>query len=63
MLLGIDVGGTHTDAVLVGDEGVLAFSEMLLQWNEDGTMPLEVWAGSSGSTCAPVDSPSPARTE
>jgi N-methylhydantoinase A/oxoprolinase/acetone carboxylase beta subunit len=23
MLLGIDVGGTHTDAVLVGDEGVL----------------------------------------
>lgn len=38
--------------VLVGDEGVLAFSEMLLQWNEDGTMPLEVWAGSSGSYAA-----------
>ncbi len=29
MLLGVDVGGTHTDAVIIGDGGVLAFAKVV----------------------------------
>lgn len=37
---------------LLEDEGYRAMSEMLLAWHADGTMPLEVWAGASGSYVA-----------
>ncbi len=38
--------------MVVGDEGFRAMAQMLLDWHADGTMPLEVWAGSSGSYVA-----------
>lgn len=48
----ISQGAAYFDAegnpVIAGDEGFQAMSELLLQWHEDGTMPLEVWAGSTG---------------
>lgn len=32
----------------IDDEGFRAFAEQFIAWHEDGTMPLEVWAGSTG---------------
>lgn len=37
---------------LLGDEGFRSMAEMLVNWHSDGTMPLEVWAGSGGSYVA-----------
>ena len=37
------------DPILV-DEGFRAFAEQFAQWNEDGTMAREVWAGAGGGT-------------
>jgi len=31
-----------------GDPGFKAFSEMFVGWHEDGTMPIDVWAGDTG---------------
>ena len=48
----ISEGAVYFDAegnpLLEGDEGFRRMSELLVGWHEDGTMPLEVWAGSSG---------------
>jgi alpha-1,4-digalacturonate transport system substrate-binding protein len=32
----------------VDDEGFRRMSELLIGWHQDGTMPMEVWAGSTG---------------
>ncbi len=34
MLLGVDVGGTHTDAVVIGDGGVLAFAKVVTRHDQ-----------------------------
>jgi len=48
----ISQGAQYFDAegnpVIEGDEGFRTMAELLLQWHEEGTMPLEVWAGSTG---------------
>jgi N-methylhydantoinase A/oxoprolinase/acetone carboxylase beta subunit len=36
MLLGIDVGGTHTDAVLVGRDGIVAMAK--IRTNQDNLL-------------------------
>ncbi|MBA3324415.1 MAG: carbohydrate ABC transporter substrate-binding protein [Rhodobacteraceae bacterium] len=37
---------------LVVDDGFRAFSEQFVAWHEDGTMAMDVWAGSGGDTYA-----------
>ncbi len=48
----ISEGAVYFDAegnpLLEGDEGFRRMSELLVGWHDDGTMPLDVWAGSSG---------------
>jgi len=48
----ISMGATFFDEegnpVLLGDEGFRSMAEMLVNWHTDGTMPLDVWAGSGG---------------
>ncbi|MCA9998874.1 MAG: carbohydrate ABC transporter substrate-binding protein, partial [Anaerolineales bacterium] len=47
----ISQGAMYFDAdgnPVVDDEGFRAMSQMLVDWHADGTMPLDVWAGSSG---------------
>ena len=33
----------------IDDEGFRAMSQLLIDWHEDGTMPIDVWASSSGA--------------
>lgn len=45
----ISMGAEYFDAEgnpsLIGDKGFKAMAELFLSWHEDGTMPLDVWAG------------------
>lgn len=51
----ISMGATFFDAEgkpIVTDEGFHAMAELMVQWHEDGTMPLEIWGGTGGSYAA-----------
>jgi alpha-1,4-digalacturonate transport system substrate-binding protein len=50
--LGAKYFGEDGKPALANDAGYRAMSELLVNWHKDGTMPLEVWAGSSGTYVA-----------
>ncbi|MEM7128488.1 MAG: ABC transporter substrate-binding protein [Chloroflexota bacterium] len=48
----ISMGAKYFDAdgnpVLSGDEGFAAMAELFVNWHQDGTMPMDIWAGNTG---------------
>ena len=54
----ISMGADYFDAdgnpALVGDEGFKDMVELFISWHDDGTMPLDVWAGA-----IPTGTPNP----
>jgi len=48
----ISMGAEYFDEdgnpAIEGDEGFRAMAEMFIEWHEDGTMPIDVWAGATG---------------
>ncbi len=48
----ISMGAKFFDAdgnpVLADDEGFRAMAELFVNWHQDGTMPMDIWAGNSG---------------
>jgi alpha-1,4-digalacturonate transport system substrate-binding protein len=55
----ISMGAKYFDAdgnvAIEGDEGFKAMAELMVQWHQDGTMPMEVWGGSGGEGWNPKD--------
>ena len=45
----ISMGAQYFDAdgnpLIAGDEGFAAMAELFVNWHQDGTMPMDIWAG------------------
>ncbi len=48
----ISMGAAYFDdegmPIIAGDEGFQAMAELFVGWHQDGTMPMDIWAGNTG---------------